>query len=517
MNPIQFDQLPDLCLRKVFAFLGLRDLVRCRAVNRQFKSYADRIQVRELVVCPSYCVDYVKDKNWFETNRSIDLEGAISLNALKKSAKSPFKLNQQVTCLYFYTTEDSYSALRTVGSLKQLIHLEFRSGHSRSDKARTLTLPNLKVLSIECSELVVLNTPKLEALQCVMNKIQLEHPETIKRFECISDRRHDLRELTKLSSLEVLHVELHYHNVLDGIHLSNFVDLKELSIKCSLGYREDYEQLRSSLFNLMHEKSDLLRDDLKLYLNDVLLADDDQLLMFDPILLDIHDWYDRTAEIYFKFMNYRLLRRDSYPEADSVDFNRLMRLDFEISEDFFDRFPRIQKLTATDLVDQEQLEWFLQNATALSELKLGDTRLGQAFVDRLPKLCSLLTSLELYENSELVTNFQFLLQFEHLEVFKTNQPLHSFDLASSAFRKSKNLKTLYFRTGSAFVMIERSSALEDNYSLRLFQMKRNREITRTLCHENLSWTQLEALYEQKRKHLIDEPEKRMRVKRARLD
>ena len=47
---VQLDQLPYLCLRKIFSFLKLRDLANCWAVNRLFKSYADQVQVDELVV-----------------------------------------------------------------------------------------------------------------------------------------------------------------------------------------------------------------------------------------------------------------------------------------------------------------------------------------------------------------------------------------------------------------------------------------------------------------------------------
>ena len=524
MDPIQFDQLPDLCLRKIFTFLSLRDLVRCRTVNRQFKHYADRTQVTELVVYGErgYSMHYYKFKKWFETDRSIDFESAISMDTLKFAKSSHFNLNQKLKFLHLSVSKDSYSAFRALGSLKQLVHLEIRADTYSSEKTRTLALPNLRIFAIESRDPVILKTPKLEALRCVMNRIQIEYPKTIKRVECLDSHQHycGFGDLPKLSSLETLHVELSYGSALEKVCPSDFPDLKELHIMCSLQnrYGRNYEELQSLMLDRIHEKNALQRDELKLYLNDVLLVEDDQLLRFNPMLLHRHD-PEVQIENCFKFMNYRLLRRDSYPEITYVYFNQLMRLDFEISEDFFDRFPQIQELTASGLVDRDQLEWFLQNVTALSVLKLTDTRLDQTFVDGLPKLCSRLTRLKFNESSDLVTNFQFLLQFEQLEMFETNRPLHQFDLASTAFRQLAKLKSLQFRTGWESVNIEREikrPSLEDNYSLRFFRTLK-RDLHQTLFEKNLSWSQLEALYEQRRRSLVDEPEKMMRIKRARLE
>ena len=47
MAAIQLDQLPHLSLQKVFSFLNCLDLVRCRAVNRLFKTYADEAPVND--------------------------------------------------------------------------------------------------------------------------------------------------------------------------------------------------------------------------------------------------------------------------------------------------------------------------------------------------------------------------------------------------------------------------------------------------------------------------------------
>ena len=509
MDAIQFDQLPDLCMRKILAFLSLRDLLKCRVVNRQLKAYADSTQVTELVVDweRRYGEPYYVSFNWFGKVRQFDFEGAISLDASKFAKLSLFKLNQRLKFLNIHLRNNE-SIYMILNNLEQLIHLEILSSINSSEKM-TLALPNLNVFAIRGQDSIILKTPKLEVLRCKMSKIQLEYPETIKRLECPNCSRDDLGGLTKLSSLETIHIE--FGGRLDGIRLSDLADLKELHITCDMmHYPSVYVELRRSLLRLMHERSALLRDELKMYMNDVLLVDSKQFPNYVRMQAEGLDE--------FKFTNYRLLLRHSYPAITCVDFNGLTELDFEISEDFFVRFPRIQKLTAYGLVDQEQFEWFLQNATALNSLQLTQTRLDQAFVDRLPKLCSRLARLELYEPSGLITNIQFLLQFEQLEVFETDRPLHSFDLAA-AFRQLEKLERLLCPAGDAFIRIQRSSPLEDNYSLCFFgETCDGKPIQRfaTFDQENLSWAQVAALYEQRKAGLNYAPVKKMRIKRLKI-
>ena len=501
MNTIKFDQLPDLCLRKVFAFLGLRDLVRCRTVSRQFKFYADRTKLTELVVKGKA---WSKPKNWLGTDRQIDSEHSITLKAFKSARSSPFKLDQQLKFLHIWSrsNDSTYNALN---GLKQLQHLEIFANYP-SGRTRRLVLPNLKVLAIQKSDSFFLKTPKLEVLSCrSMSGIEFAYPETIRRVEC-GNESDDFGELARLSSIEVLDLNLDEEGFLGLNGLSSLSSLKELHLQLSLWAISEHgdEELLNSVLNLMR------RDDLKLSVNEMLLIDAKQL----PIPKEqTHVGYD--SENNFKFINYRLLRRDSYPEVTSLNFNLLMSLDFEISKDFFERFPRIQKLIATDVIDRELFEWFLKNATALRELKLVETSVDQATVDRLPMLSSQLTRLELYESSGLVTNLKFLLQFEHLEVFETDRLLRSFDLAAVAFRRSAKLKRLLCRTENAFVEILRSSALADDYTLGLFRIARNKKSIKKFDRKGLTWAQLAALYDSKRADLIIAPaKKKMRIKQV---
>ena len=525
MDATKFDQLPDLCLRKVFAFLGLRDLVKCRAVNRQFKFYADRTKVTELVVGKRYPG---QSGIWYQTGKPIDSKNSISPKAFASAKSSPFKLDQQLK--YLCICAESSAAFKFLNELKQLIHLEV-AGYTGNPVS--LILSNLKVLVVDSQISFALKTPKLEVLQfssvSSVNKLRFEYPETIKWIECNSyNGGEDFRHLIKFRNLEVLEAFLEAGDALAGFRLSDLPALKELRLRFGAWnlYLDGDEEFKSSVLDILRQRSALQRDELVLSLNEVLMDDVKQLPIFEDLFdpsIDEEDPDDSALEAAtnaFKFMNYRQLLRDSYRWITAVNFNLLMGLDFEISEDFFVRFPRIQELTATDLVVREQFEWFLQNAKALRVLKLFETRLDQAFADHLPKLCSRLTDLKLYESSGLVFNFNFLLQFEQLKSFDTDLSLHSFDLAA-AFRQSTKLKSLRFRTGNAFMEIERSSAPKDRYSVRFFRAVRDDEETtktfETFCQKGLTWAQLAALYDSRRTGFIVAPEKRkMRIKPARL-
>ena len=516
MDTFNFEQLPELCQRKIFAFLSVQDLVKCRAVNRQFKYCVDLTEVTELAVCDekqkSFPYGIGRFGIWFETGRKIDFKDAISLRAFASAKSSPFKLHQKVKFLHISTRKPF--DFKILDDLNQLVHLEF---DSRETTKQTISLANLKVLSIRCRASFVLNTPKLEVLKCNwIGDIEFKYPQTIKRLEFDGfDFNH--QNLTKLTNLEALRFSLNNVDYLDVVcgRLSNLTGLKELHLefdlicgKCDNEGR--HEMIHRSLTRIVQERASLKRDDLKITLNDMLLIDEEHLPNFDAYLCpgfedkgDWEEWANRV-DTPFRFMNYKLIYYTDF-KVNQVDFCELAALNFEISEDFFERFPRIRVIFAENAVDREKFEWFLQNATALRVLELSKTTLDQAFFDRLPKLSSRLTHLTVYESFGLVTDFQFLLQLEHLEEFETDRAFHSFDLVATIFRESQALKSLRFMVGSASVKIWRSSALEDNYSLQFFGIQ-----------HNLKWSELATLYESRRT-ILAESEPGMRIKRTRFE
>lgn len=141
----------------------------------------------------------------------------------------------------------------------------------------------------------------------------------------------------------------------------------------------------------------------------------------------------------------------------SVTFDWLMELGVELSNEFFDRFPSIKTVGAGNAVKPDLFEGFLRKATALRRLYLVNTPLDQSFINRLPSINGRVTDPEISGTSNLITNFDFILQFERLFRFQTDRQLglDGLDLAAKAFRQLKELASFRFRTGKDWLTIHR--------------------------------------------------------------
>ena len=505
MEPVQFDELPDVCLRKILGFLNLRDLVKFRAVSRQFKAYAEETPV-ELTVsdrrtsCGFWC-------EWYDTDRQIELGSSISPNVFD-SVRSSLKLDQQLKFLHVHLQRTPADFdIEILNTFKQLVHLEL--GLRPRKNQLTLTLPNLKVLNVrfgldKCS--FVLKTPKLEILVCfLITNIRAEHPETIKRIECDCL---DTNDLAPFENLQVLICHCGF-DVLDGIRLSNWSALNELHIR-SESLEEvaedepDFDEFRSSLLNLMRNRTKSKREELKLYLEEVLLVNPVEQLagcFQHPYTIDGFTGKKTSKLTHGKDLwllkNFRLLHRDSYPHLTLVRFGELMKLDVELSGDFFDRFPRIRVLVVSGPVDRDRFEWFLQHATAVRKLVLNNASLDQTFMDRLPQINDRLTSLTVNESC-LIKNFDFILQLKQLREFETDRRLDSLDLPERAFRQLNELERFDFRAGREGAQIGRCSRIKNDYSLRFYAKKNEPSGSQTFRRDNLNWAELVTLYDQRR-------------------
>ena len=123
MNSTRLDQLPYLCLKRIFAFLNLRDLAQCRAVNRQFKFYAEEEAVDELTVSDkrTWCSEWCK--HWYQTGRPIDHGNSIRWRAFASANSSPFKLDQQLKFLNLDLSHENCLDFEILNTFKQLVHL----------------------------------------------------------------------------------------------------------------------------------------------------------------------------------------------------------------------------------------------------------------------------------------------------------------------------------------------------------------------------------------------------------
>lgn len=514
MNAIQLDQLPHLCLEKIFTYLGLRNLVRCRVVCRQFKFYADQAKVWELAVTAerSYKKSCTSCKTWFRTGRPIDFaSNSISQLAFSSyRSSSPFALHQELRFLHLHL-HSPYFNFQILDTFKQLVHLEVKSVHANV-RPVFLALPNLRVLKIVGSlyDWCIMEAPKLELLSFEESRrLQVQYPDSIKRVACVHrDYYHE--DLTKFKNLEVLDIQC-YGRMDAGYQskLLNELNLKELNLTLGMRDSHNYETFKSSLVELMHQKAVLQRDELNIYLKNCLMLDANQLLTFKLMVEDPHA---------FVLTNYQHLRPDYvHPDLTSLHFKSLQTL--QLSSAFFDRFPRIEKLTATGQFNQKKFKLFLENATALRELILYDACLNQNFMDTVvPSLAGRLIRLDVEKGH--VTDFDFILQLERLRIFYADRRVSLPYLVEKAFQQLNELAYFCFRAKNyqhceidRFSRVQNDPVLaarlnsddqsyrptspQNDYSLRLYKIEKDRNWQQRVCLKNLTWPQLVRLYDER--------------------
>lgn len=490
MNVFQADEKLNVFMRKVFRYLSLQDLVICRTVSPRFEHYADLAiaAIDNLAVVSDGCSKYSIDENWwYRTKRSTCFENQITWPEFQSL---PIKFDQ---LKFLHIDLRTAANITILNDLKQLVHLEIRL-RLESDELTTLDLPNLKVFVgkewLCCFDpSYVLNCPNLEVLAFPkIDRVQVVNPESIKKLSC--DYHGNEGVLERFKNLEALSFEcisvdskaLALARLADL--LPNWKDLKELHF---IHVNLQEETLKSSLVKLIRRRRNMGREELKLYLNDALLLDAKQLI----------DNKTSNTLRNFQFKNYQLLRRAAYPDVKSVQFDELMELTFGISNDFFAKFPAIEVLRANGPVDQDDFEWFLKNATAVTCLHLTNTSLGRTFIKDLPNINNRLVRLEVNDSPGLIVDFGFILQFEQLEIFKTNQPLGSLALAAEAFTKLNNLCNFVFGASNERVNIRRSKHREDpgeDYKLVCFDCTTGAQ---TFRQTYASWIELADSYAQR--------------------
>ena len=89
------DRFPNELMPKLFGYLRLKDLIRCRLVNHRFKYFADSAKFDELVVASRPTP--VQKKCWFVTKEMVNIEErAISPNSLNGCRFVFRRLNRQL-------------------------------------------------------------------------------------------------------------------------------------------------------------------------------------------------------------------------------------------------------------------------------------------------------------------------------------------------------------------------------------------------------------------------------------
>lgn len=402
MNQLSILSLPDLCKREIFGFLGLRTLVKCRAVNREFKYYADQVKIRNLLVIQVSRFGLPCGNQQFESGFPDVISWA------EFSSMKSFSRLDQLKSLKIVIDSDTEFDLALLDSFKNLVHLEFKGG-------------------------------------------------------CFSSK---------------------------SVNLTN---LKELSVHVSFIGEEpaSYEAFRSLLINALNRLPAL-----KIYLNNVHIVDGSQLEDFDS-MKDCRR---------FVFKNFRRLEENfKDTQIRDIDYSKLVVLHQELSSDFFNKFPSIQTVEATGLVNPDQFERFLANVAELQVLKLINTSLDQKFMNRLPIINNRVTELKIQQGLNSATNFDFTLQFNRLCCFETDQSFeaHS-DLAMKVFHLT-DFSLISFQMGGAIrvVVIERDKKdHRDEKRFVLLLLLQNGDCQEAIFDKTeLKWNELLCLYEQKKKEL----------------
>ena len=191
MGAFKFDQMPYLCMVEIFDFfsLSLFDLLRCRAVSRQFQFYADQARkpgIDELVVTDQALPlgPNCKCKAWHSTNRPINFQNAINLTTFAFMRSSRIKLDQQLKFLHIHLKNVGLDfQIWLLNHFAELVHLELDWWSKEpvwfdKDLSVELILVKLRVLKVGSSFdhlPIVLSTPSLETLACEsFRKIQFE-------------------------------------------------------------------------------------------------------------------------------------------------------------------------------------------------------------------------------------------------------------------------------------------------------------------------------------------------------
>lgn len=520
-------QLPDLCMRKIFAFLDLRDLFKCRAVSRQFRFYAEEIVINQLVIADARRSCETKFcKTWYLTEKPIDLRNSISWMAFSSLRPTPpkpkflhfqltensvylsnsitrntfpsprstqLKLDQRLKFLHIHLNYPKNFNLNILNRFQQLVHLEVKV--VVEPLKTTLDLPNLKVLAVSSPIWFSLDAPQLEVLKIPdMGRMKLRCPRSVKQLRCFAG----LDRLEKLTSLEVLSVVLpatcypkdSLHKI-RSLDLDSNLKLRELNLYLSLTFyaENEHKDFKSSLSHLISERERLKREDLSIFLNDVLFLDVKQLGSYESV----------KSENTFLFKNYKMLRRPC-PEIKYLDFVEVLKTNVQLSSEFFDRFPKIKKVhyeVDNDLHSEDQLdafEWFLKNAREVRTLVLRNTGLAH---HNLPHLNDQLEHLKV--NDPSVSDFNFILQLEQLKKFEAEQHFEgALELAEKTFQQRKMFDTFGFQSDHGEpVQIVRSA--EQRYELWIWEKHHGKLLCEFVFGQrNLRWTELVAHYKTKR-------------------
>ena len=406
-------KIPHEILCKILLHLPYHEIVSLRVVNKTFRNVIDHLlRIETLVIYHSVIpVNYRE----FSTNRPFDCHHSLrtaNLERIESHLKTPMfsairqlKINDELLHRYPNTCE-------LLNHFKNLVSLEIAA--VRLQQAGTLTLPNLRVLTLHFScfdgntNKLRLDTPKLERLRFEhfngqMN-LELLYPETIRY--CRVNEFHSI--IKSMTGLEYLFVD-RWKEELDNRLLHSLPKIKEIHLgRCG------------QVFTGLKDQVKLYDRDVAVYLLGI------RFYAVTPELLDTFSFESSQRTIELWRANFDRLA----PAIAGVYY-----LEYQYLEENFKRVPSdlvgrlvdLQSVFVGPIANMNEFLAFFKQCKSLTLLEIKNSSLDQNFYSNLPNACPTLQylTIKIKENQKLLysLNFDFLFDLKYLLTFTTNKQL----------------------------------------------------------------------------------------------
>ena len=464
---MNFEQLPDLVLYRVFSFFNLVEKSQLKRVCKRW-NFLLQASGRTLVVCERKMRSGAK---WLDFVRSIDSRDLCEVKLNKETGRylsgNPLLENRQLDQIkkfYAFGIRQAMLMFLELVHLKQLEVLKIENcAHTfeledleELEEDLEIDLPNLCFLSIKNSFLVYHIVPDWVLKRCfnprtssvcrirapnlvhcaIPNfsndaRVQLECFEKLEYIRCDYFDANVAKKVPNLETLLCKLLELPFRldelPKLKEIALFPFVQLTKTNVS---KFKDKHE---IALQSLLEQKRRFSRPDLKIVVNGF----DESIEFFD---LNKESWFQPYKTVGDGFhncfttsnadriaQNYEKLVR-SLPFRTRVNYTNLTRVFYsQIPTNFFEKFPEIASVSISEQVDKaSDLFDFLKQCSDLQTLELKNCRYDQQFF--LDLLCfQSLWQLIVEEHTGQI-DFQFILRFKHLVAFE----LHSDGMSMKA-------------------------------------------------------------------------------------
>ena len=479
---MNFEQLPDLTLFKVFSFFNLAEKSQLKRVCKRWQFLLQTSELgRTLVV---YGPKMGLSAKWLDFVKSIDpghlcrvifdikTERFMAGNQLLQN-----RLSDRIKKFYAVGLVQTMLIFSELVHLKQLevLKIENCTHYDDLDEDLVIDFPNLCFLSIKNSFLdyaimphTVLNrcfnsasssvcrirAPNLVhcaipnfsedarvQLQCFQ---QLENFQELRYIRCDYFDANVAKKVPNLETLICKRLELPFRldelPKLKEIALFPFVQLAKFEVA---GVGRHVFNVETALQSLLEQKRRLSRFDLKILVNGF----DESTEFFD---LNEESWFffgRITAEGFhncFTDSNANLIAQNydklvrSLPFRTRVNYTNVTRVfNSQIPANFFEKFPEIASVSISEHVDRaSDLFDFLEQCRNLQCLELKNCRYDQQFFLHLPRFQSL-WHLTIEEHTGQI-DFRFILQFGRLETFELHSDGMPIKLANMFVKEARS-------------------------------------------------------------------------------